>query len=67
MNHLTISIGLFILFFILLQLFKPSIMYQPDGTLRQFGIGYRKKTVVPLWLGVILLAILSFSLSLFIQ
>ncbi len=66
MNHLTISILMFIVCFAIIHLIKPSIMYNPDGSLRQFGIGYRKKTVVPLWLVVILLSIFTFSISLYI-
>jgi len=66
MNHLTISILLFIVFFGIIHLGKPSIMYNQDGSLRQFGIGYRKKTVVPLWLVVILLSIFTFSVSLYL-
>jgi len=67
MNHLIISILLFIILFGIIHVSKPSIMYNQDGSLRQFGIGYRKKTVVPLWLVVILLSIFTFSLSLYIN
>jgi len=41
------------------------MIYHPDGSLRQFGIGYRKRTVVPLWLVVILSAIFSYSVALY--
>ena len=51
--------------FLIIQFLKPSIIYNSDGSLRQFGIGYRKKTVVPLWLVVILLAIFSYTFSLY--
>jgi hypothetical protein len=67
MNHLTIAILLFIIMFTIIHFVKPVLLYNTDGTLRQFGIGYRKRTVVPLWLVVILLSILCFSISLFIQ
>jgi hypothetical protein len=67
MNHLTIAILLFIIMFTIIHFCKPVLLYNADGSLRQFGIGYRRKTVVPLWLVVILLAILAFSISLFIQ
>jgi len=66
MNHLTISILLFIFFFAIIQVWKPVLIYNNDGSLRQFGIGYRKRTVVPLWLIVILLSIFTFSISLYI-
>jgi len=66
MNRLTIAIALFVLLFILVNVMKPVLLYNPDGSLRPFGIGYRKRTVVPLWLVVILLAILTFSVSLYV-
>jgi len=47
-------------------MYKPVLIYNTDGSLRQFGIGYRKKTVVPLWLVTLLLAILTFSVSMYI-
>jgi len=66
MNRLTVAIALFVLLFILVNVMKPVLLYNPDGSLRPFGIGYRKRTVVPLWLVVILLAILTFSVSLYV-
>ena len=66
MNRLTIAIALFMVLFILVNWMKPVLLYNPDGSLRPFGIGYRKRTVVPLWLVVILLAILTFSISLYV-
>jgi hypothetical protein len=46
---------------------KPVLIYQPDGSLRPFGIGYRKKSVTPLWLVVFLLAIFSYTASIYIN
>ena len=65
MNHLTMAILLFIILFTVIHMYKPVLIYNTDGSLRQFGIGYRKKTVVPLWLVTILLAILTFSISIY--
>jgi hypothetical protein len=39
---------------------KPTIMYNEDGGFRPFGVGYRHKTVVPIWLVSILVAIFSY-------
>jgi hypothetical protein len=66
MNRLTIAILLFIVLFSMIHLFKPTLVYNTDGSLRPFGIGYRKKTVVPMWLVVFLLAIFTFTSSLYI-
>jgi hypothetical protein len=40
-------------------------MYNEDGSLRQFGIGFQRKTVVPAWLVAIILAILSYLFVLY--
>jgi hypothetical protein len=35
-------------------------MYNPDGSLKEFGVGFRKKTIIPVWLISIFLAILAY-------
>jgi len=67
MNRLTIAILLFLASFGLIHWMKPVLIYQPDGSLRPFGIGYRKKSVTPLWLVVFLLAIFSYTASIYIN
>ena len=66
MNRLTVAIALFVVLFTLVNVMKPVLLYNSDGSLRPFGLGYRKRTVVPLWLVVILLSILTFSISLYV-
>jgi hypothetical protein len=39
---------------------KPGFIYNEDGGFRQFGVGYRHKTVVPIWLVAIFVSILSY-------
>ena len=41
---------------------KPTIIFDKAGKPREFGIGYKNKTILPLWLTVIILAILSYFL-----
>jgi hypothetical protein len=60
MNHLSISILLFIIVYLGIVSIKPNFIYNTDGSLRPFGLGYRKKTVTPLWLIVFILAIFSY-------
>lgn len=60
MNILNISILIFILAFSGLHMLKPSFAYTDDGSFRQFGIGYRHKTVLPIWIMAIVLAIFSY-------
>ena len=59
-NITSISIIIFIVFYVLINLFKPAFLYNNDGSLREFGLGFRKTTVVPVWLLAIILAILSY-------
>jgi len=55
-----ISIAVFIILYAALSHIKPSLMFNDDGSLRQFGIGYRSKTIFPAWLIAIIIAILSY-------
>jgi len=59
-NITSVSIVLFIMLFAVIQIVKPSIIYEKDGSLRQFGLASRKKTVLPIWLVTIFLAILCY-------
>ena len=60
-----VSIILFIIIFGMIQMLKPSFLYNPDGSLREFGIGYKNKTILPVWLLSIVLGILSYVVVLF--
>ena len=64
-NTTLISIILFIFIFTFIQLLKPSFLYNNDGSIREFGIGYKNKTILPVWLLSIILGILSYVLVLF--
>lgn len=59
------SILLYIVLFSLFIWFKPNFLYNKDGSLREFGIGTRYKTIIPLWLLALILAILSYFLILY--
>ena len=59
-HKLNIIIVLFILLFTIVHLTKPGLIYNPDGSFREFGVGYRHKTVIPIWIVSIILAILSY-------
>ena len=51
---------LFVGLYVLILKLKPGFLYNHDGTLRAFGVGYKNKTVIPVWLLAIALAILSY-------
>jgi hypothetical protein len=64
-NHkIFISTLLFFALFFAVHTYKPSMIYNREGGFRPFGIGYRHKTVVPIWIVSILLAIFSYLLVL---
>ena len=49
-----IAIIVFIGVFYLAYKSKSTLFFNNDGSLKQFGVGYKHKTVVPLWLFAIL-------------
>ena len=55
-----IAIVFFVTTFLLVITVKPTIVYNLDGSLKQFGLGYKNKTVIPMWLICIILAIFSY-------
>jgi hypothetical protein len=59
-NINSFAIILFIILFAVIQLIKPAFLYTPRGCIRDFGIGYKNKTVIPMWFVAIILSILSY-------
>ena len=55
-----IAIFLFLCLFGLFHYIQPSFAYE-NGNFRQFGVGYQHKTVIPVWLVAIILAILCYT------
>lgn len=64
-NTVLIAVGLFIIIFGIIQYLKPSFLYNSDGSVREFGIGYRNKTIFPVWLLSIVLGILCYLFVLY--
>lgn len=64
-NIITISITIFIIcYFIILQI-KPSFLFNKDGSIREFGIGFKNKTVIPIWMISIVLGILCYFIVMY--
>lgn len=59
-NKLNISLLIFLVLFFMIHYLKPSIVYDENGEFRPFGVGYRHKTVIPIWLVAIITAIFSY-------
>ena len=59
-NVTTIAIVLFIILFGIIVMLKPAFLYKKDGSIREFGIGYKNKTILPIWLFFIVLGIFCY-------
>jgi|UniRef100_A0A6C0CDP2 hypothetical protein len=59
-NIMLVSLVIFLVLFAILLATKPTLMFDKNGKPREFGIGYKNKTILPLWLVVIILAILVY-------
>lgn len=64
-NITSTSIIIFIFLFVLVQYFEPGFLYNKDGSLKQFGLGRRRKTILPVWLITMNLAIFSYLFVLY--
>jgi len=56
-NITLVSVILFIIIFGFIQFMKPSCFYKKDGSIREFGVGYKNKTILPIWLLSLILGI----------
>ncbi len=59
-NATLFAIILFLIMFGSIQMMKPACLYNKDGSIREFGVGYRNKTILPIWLLSLILGILSY-------
>ena len=59
-NTTLVSIIMFLICFVIIQMMRPAFLYNRDGSLREFGVGYKNKTILPLWLFTVILGILSY-------
>ena len=59
-NITYLSLLVFFIVFVAIITLKPSFIYNADGTFKHFGVGYKNKSVLPMWFVVILVSILSY-------
>ena len=64
-NITSVSILIFIFLFAVIQKLEPSFLYNTDGSIKQFGLGRKKHTVVPIWLVTLVLSIFSYLFVLY--
>lgn len=63
-QKLMMAIVLFLILFTIFHLVKPGFAYNEAGGFRPFGLGYRDKTIFPIWVVAIILAIFSYTVVL---
>jgi hypothetical protein len=64
-NTTMMAIIIFMLVFGFIQMLQPAFFYKQDGSIREFGVGYKNKTILPIWLFSIILGILSYLFVLY--
>ena len=64
-NITSISILIFVVSFLIVQYMQPAFLYDRNGALREFGLGKKNKTIIPIWLVSLVLAIFSYLFVLY--
>jgi len=62
-HKVSLAIILFLVLFVGVHYTKPQFIYDADGGFRQFGVGFKHKTVLPIWIIAIAIAILSYIIA----
>ena len=67
LNRLTMVLFVFIILYGIVIYIQPEMIFNSKyDCLRQFGVGYKNTTIVPLWLISILFAIISYFIVLYV-
>ncbi len=64
-NKIFFAIVLFLTSILIIHYLQPSVIYNKDGSFKNFGVGYKNFTVLPMWVFVIIIAIFSYMTSLY--
>ena len=59
-NITVAAVVLFIIIFGTIQMMKPTCFYNKDGSIREVGVGYKNKTILPIWLLSLVLGIICY-------
>jgi len=59
-QRITLAALLFLALAYIIYLLKPALFFNPNGSFRDFGVGNRDKTIFPIWLAFMVLAIFSY-------
>ena len=63
-NNIGTTVIIFVIIFAIFIYIKPNFLFTQYGSLRQFGLGKRNGTIIPMWLFVIIIAIIAYLLVL---
>lgn len=61
------SIIIYLLITIIILILKPRTLFDNNGKSKQFGIGLKNKTILPIWLVFLLIAIFSYYFTVIIK
>ena len=64
-NKVNVAISLFIIVLFSIHILKPGFIYNQKNNFHDFGLSYRNKTILPIWIISILTAILSYLFVLY--
>lgn len=56
-----IAAVIFLVCYGLLVFWRPAAVFDSRGNMRPFGIGRTETTIIPLWMCVVMLAVLSYA------
>ena len=59
-NKVNVAVLMFVFLAFAIHYNQPTMLYTEDGGFREFGVGYLHKTVFPIWLVILLLAIFCY-------
>ena len=64
-NITLFAILIFLIIFTTINFIKPAFLFNENGSIREFGVGYKNKTIMPIWLFSIILGIFSYLFVLY--
>ena len=65
-NNISATILLFLALFLIFIYIKPAFLYNKTGGFRHFGLGKTNSTIFPIWLLVIIIAIICYIIILYV-
>lgn len=61
------SIIIYLIIVITILIIKPKTLFDNEGNSKNFGVGYKNKTIFPIWMVFLLIAIFSYYFTVIIK